>query len=79
MLKKFLGFFLIKGSKTEKPKSPVRRYVSEISVGLKKPARVISCGVLSDGYDLVGNQNYLRSLHGIDKKGLIKVINKVLK
>lgn len=54
-------------------------YVSEISVGLKKPARVISCGVLSDGYDLVGNQNYLRSLHGIDKKGLIKVINKVLK
>ena len=54
-------------------------YVSEVSVGLTKPARVISCGVLSDSCDLVGDQNYLRSLHGIDKKGLIKVINKVLK
>jgi len=54
-------------------------YVSEISVSLEEPARVISCGVLSDGYDLVGNQKYLRSLHGIDKEGLVKVINKLLK
>ncbi|RZP15451.1 MAG: transketolase [Candidatus Dadabacteria bacterium] len=54
-------------------------FVSEVSVALKKPARIISCGVLSEGYNLVGSQKYLRSLHGIDGAGLIKVVNNLLK
>tara|TARA_B100001996_G_scaffold379496_1_gene365336 strand:- start:11 stop:925 length:915 start_codon:yes stop_codon:yes gene_type:complete len=54
-------------------------FISEISVGLPNPVRIISCGVQADGYDLVGTQKYLRSLHGIDKEGLIKVINRLIK
>ncbi len=54
-------------------------FISEISVSLPTPAKIISCGVRSDGYDLVGTQKYLRSLHGIDSKGLIKLIKKLIK